>query len=426
MKKKNLLFIVVDCLRADKCYGPHKSAKTPTIDMLRRKGTTFLNAITSSTLTVPSIASVLTGTYPFLHGIRSHIELGTLNPNVTTIAEFLKQKGYNTYAEVTGPLFPQTGLNRGFDIYNFRTDGSIYSKWGESLLKRFKDRDFFEPWFLLIHLFELHIPRTIPKQYNSKEFGENTYERIVSAIDSYLGRLLEHINFKDTLIVFTGDHGEKMAETVIGEYRDKFSLTFLGFLRKLRKNRPLNQPIGHGFHVYEFLIKVPLIFVNEALFSKGLVIPDMVRLIDIFPTVIDALGIGPLNKEIHGRSLLPLVNGQHIPEVPAYCEAFGPMTKNKKQWIVGIRTSKYKFAYAPFNEKIPPELYDLENDPLEKRNIFHKQPKIAAKLKQKIIEIQSQKPKKGTEEENEPLYTKYTKKEEEMIKERLRKLGYID
>lgn len=133
--RKNVLFLLVDCLRADKCWGNKRTAKTPTIDSLCQKGTVFSQAISTTTTTSPSVASILTGVYPPVHGIRS-LSGYKLNHRMKTLAEVFLENGYNTYAEVTGPLLPVLGLNKGFDEYKLRDrNDNLYSSWYESLLR---------------------------------------------------------------------------------------------------------------------------------------------------------------------------------------------------------------------------------------------------------------------------------------------------
>ena len=123
-KQKNILIIVVDCLGADFIYK-EGMAFTPTINKLKENGYSFLNTIASTTTTTPSFASLLTGLYPFQSGVRSHSGY-SLNKDIRTIPQILRENGYNTYAEFTGPLTDKIGLSKGFDEYNFRSQKEIF------------------------------------------------------------------------------------------------------------------------------------------------------------------------------------------------------------------------------------------------------------------------------------------------------------
>jgi len=387
--KRNCLFILVDCLRADRCWGKNKTAKTPNIDMLSRRGTSFTQAIATTTTTSPSVASILTGLYPFAHGVRSLYGY-KLNSDITTLAEVFAQNGYQTYAEVTGPLMPQIGISKGFEHYYLRDKSeNIYSSWYSDLLAKFKKKQLEEPYFMFIHFFELHLPRHLAKEYDNNHFGNNRYERALSSFDVQLGKLLDYID-EDTVIVLHSDHGEKFPEIRTKEMLLKTGSYFLKLVklgRKLKKPREKLHFSGHGFHVYDYLIRVPLIFAGKGIFPEDTWISDQVRQIDIFPTIVEALGLKHDNIKIHGRSLLPLIKGQKLPQVLAYSEACGSALRDKSNWLAGIRTPKFKYVIAPYTTTIPDALYDLEKDPNEKKNIATKRPDIVQELRQKLQEI---------------------------------------
>lgn len=378
---------MVDCLRADKCWGNARTAKTPGIDALCRRGVTFTQAITTATTTSPAVASILTGLYPLVHGVRS-LRGYKLNTEVRTLAEVLSQSGYHTYAEVTGPLMPQLGISKGFTHYHLRDKSSnVYSPWYDDLLTKFRDKEFQEPYFIFLHLFELHLPRVVAKEYNNNDFGKNRYERALSSLDASLGKLLSYVD-DDTVIIFHADHGEKIAQTMLEEY----SFRIRDYLSKLKRKVGLEERgkpklQGHSFHVYDYLIRVPLVFVGKGIFPEGKVISDQVRQIDIFPTVIQALQLKYEDSKIHGRSLFPLIKGKTMPEIPAYCEACGQLLTDQTRWLAGIRSSKYKYVFTPYASNVSEELYDLEKDPNEEENIITKRPEIAQELREQLREI---------------------------------------
>lgn len=384
--KRNCLFILVDCLRADKLWNTGRSARTPNIDRLCNKGTVFTQSIATTTTTTPSVASLLTGLYPFSHGIRS-LRGYKLKSGVTTLAEVFKENGYHTYAEVTGPLMPVIGLDRGFENYHFREKSmTVYSAWFDKLLSRFRNRDFKEPYFLFIHFFELHLPRSMSTEYDKRYFGKTRYERSLSGLDNHLGELLSWVN-DDTLIILHADHGEKISETII----DRMSPKLGGYLWRLNKIRAKTSHdlyrVGHGFHVYDYLVRVPLIFAGRDIIPQNKWISDQVRQVDIFPTIVETLDLKKRDLRIDGRSLLPFIKGQTLPELPAYCEACGTGLLDKTKWLAGLRTTKYKYVFSPYTSDSTDELYDLVKDPNEKRNIISKQPEIARELRLRLREI---------------------------------------
>lgn len=424
-KQRNVLFLLVDDLRADRCWGNNKPNKTPTIDLLRESGTAFTQAIAVSSTTTPSVGSILTGNYPFTHGIRSIMGY-KLDSDVKTLAEVFKENGYNTYAEVTGPLLPESGLSRGFDEYQYRDVAhDVYSQWGECLVKKFKNKEFKEPWFVFIHFWEMHYPRRIPDESEStvhffRSVDRSLYETALTYLDMYFKRLLKNFD-EDTIILLHADHGEKIAETLLQKYLLGFE-NLLWFFKKrlgLRKEGEILPTVGHGFHVKEYLVRVPLIFVGKGVFPENKMISDQVSQIDVFPTLVDALGLSTSDEiRFQGRSLMPLIRNERMPEIPIFSEACGHHLGDKKRWFVGIRTSKYKFYYSPYNDKFSEQLYDLDNDPAEKRNIINEKRDIAQKLKE-IFEISRKKAEKKWKKHV------YSSDEKKKIEEKLRRLGYI-
>jgi len=385
--KKNCLFILVDCLRADKCFGNSRTARTPTIDSLCQRGTAFTQSITTTTTTSPSVASILTGLYPLRHGVRS-LSGYKLNPSVRTLGQIFRDNGYHTYAEVTGALVPQIGLNKWFEQYNCRRGyENVYSSWYDDLLEKFLYRKFEEPWFIFLHLFELHLPRQLRPKYNSRNFGANGYERALSSLDASLADLVRCVD-DNTIIVFHADHGEQIAQGMLQEHAVRLTRYPIALGRKLRlKSASRLHRLGHGFHVYDYLVRVPLIFVGRGILPENKIIPAQVRQIDIFPTIVDLLGLEHPDSRLNGRSLLPLMKGEELPEIPAYCEACGGSLGDKSRWLAGLRTPKWKYVFAPYSNDVADELYDLENDPAEKENIASKRPRVARELRNRLLEI---------------------------------------
>lgn len=419
--QRNVVFLLIDCLRADMCWGEGRTVKTPNIDSLCRRGTTFTQAISTVPFTPPAVASILTGLYPFGHGLRP-IETFRLNRGVKTLAEIFHENGYHTYAELTGPLASQTGLDKGFNYYHLRSKTAhIYTPWFGNLLANFKDKEFEEPYFIMLHFFELH-QRLLAKEYDSNEFGRDKYERALSSFDAQLGELLNCLD-DNTVIILHADHGEKIYKTVA---REKFGAIFMRFYHQYRRlkrrftGKQAHRMIflsGHGFDIYDYLLRVPLVFSGKGIFPESKVISDQVRQIDIFPTLVEALGLKHDDIKIHGRSLLPLINGKEMPELPAYAEVRGPILPQNR-WLAGIRTSKYKYIFAPYASNIPDELYDLEKDPDEQKNIATDQPEIAQQLRQELEAIQ-----KADEKEEERTLSKEA---EEELKKRLKAFGYLE
>ncbi len=384
MAKPNILFLVVDCFRADYAYKPGL-ARTPNLDRLVKEGFSFTSAVSHATTTTPSFANLLTGRYAFEHGVRAHSGM-KLNPEVRTLPEFLREGGYATRAEVTGPLGPEIGLTRGFDTYHHRDRRqSENTAWGADLLGSFRAMP--APWFTLLHLWGLHRNRQVLPQCRNAECGDTTYGRALSSIDLFLGRLLDALP-ANTLVALTGDHGEEISYGAWDEAVKKFRRKWFKFLHKRHlTRRHVSHGLrgcsdGHGNGIYDVLVRVPLTF-------HGAGIPagrseTQVRHIDILPTLLEAAGV-PRPKEITGESLLGMIHGEAGRHRDAYLEASGVVMLNPREWLAGLRVeNRYKYIRALSNPGFAPELYDLQADPGERRNLVASLPEVAADLNARI------------------------------------------
>ena len=204
----NILLIVADCARSDRWLGPGRTARTPHVDRLALEGLALPTAIVEKACTTPSFSTLLTGLYSPRHGV--HLVWGYRLPDqVPMLTHTLTQRGYQTYAEVTGPLLPEMGLARGFEQYTYRapTDG-LHTAWGDQFVQRLRAGHYRAPWLIMLHLWELHPQRRIAPEFNTPDFGDEEYDRAVSSLDAQLARVFAATP-DNTLTVFTGDHGEK-------------------------------------------------------------------------------------------------------------------------------------------------------------------------------------------------------------------------
>ncbi len=207
-KRPNVLLVVLDCARSDRWVGDRRTSQTPVMDRLVSEGVSLPTTIVERSCTTPAFASLMTGTYSYQHGVWG---LGgyRLLDDLPTLPEVLRAAGYRTYAEMTGPMVPVTGCDRGFGEYGYRAAYDfMHTRWGELFCERLRTGAFHEPWFLMLHLWELHTPRQITPAFDSPAYGENTYDRSASSLDAQLGRIVELLP-ANTLTVVTGDHGEK-------------------------------------------------------------------------------------------------------------------------------------------------------------------------------------------------------------------------
>jgi len=362
----NVLIITLDTLRADRvgCYG-YLEAKTPNMDELAKIGVKFENTVCQAPLTLPSHASLFTGLYPHYHQVRDNGAY-YLDKRFKTLAEIFKEREYRTAAFIGAfPVDSRFGLDQGFDVYDdkfreeekFKTFYSerkaeeVFLTFNEWFLNNFRDK-----FFTWIHYYDPHLPYDPPSPY--KEQFSDPYDGEVAYSDFYVGQIIDLLKEKDvfekTLVVIASDHGEGL-----GEHRE----------------------IDHGIFLYNTTLKVPLIFCAPQNLPSNKVIISQVRLIDIFPTVLDMLKI-PISKEVQGESLIPYVEGRENKDLVSYIETVHPREMFRWADLKGIMNTKMKFIDAP-----KPELYDLKKDPEEKNNLYQKERQIALRMKEELAEL---------------------------------------
>jgi arylsulfatase A-like enzyme/Tfp pilus assembly protein PilF len=357
----NVLLVTIDTLRADALgsYG-NRAAATPVLDRLAAAGVRFERARAHNVVTLPSHANILSGRYPFEHGLRDNA--GYRFPaGLDTIATLLKRRGYRTGAFVSAfPLDSRFGLDRGFDLYDDQLGDPervasfrMTERAGAltvAAARRFIDREPRGPWFCWVHLYEPHAPYE-PQGALAVRFAENPYEGEVAAADEalapLLGPLLSDGGQGHTLVIVTSDHGESL-----GEHGEK----------------------THGVFAYDATLRVPLIlFAPEILDPR--VVSDPVRHVDILPTVMDALG-APIPSELPGRSLLTLAAGKAQAPETSYFEALTASANRGWAPLHGVVRDERKYIDLPL-----PELYDLRTDPSERANLVASSPAAALTLK---------------------------------------------
>ncbi len=397
--KPNLVLVVADTLRADALgiYGA-PAESSPRIDAFAREGVVFRRAYAQSSWTRPSIATILTGLYPPEHGAVR--KLDPLPEQVDTLAEFLQRRGYWTAAFVTNiNVAPIFNFDQGFGEYHYLAP-SFYFGASDSatrlasykilrlLRERFwKHRIYFQhyyqdaevvtaavsrwlsakppqPFFLLVHYMDPHDPyfeipyngRGIARVANPRPHADQAeemrrlYAQDVRYFDEHFGALLDqfrsHGLMDNTWFVFAADHGEEFFE---------------------------HGGWWHGTTLYEEQIHVPLIWRGPAL-SPGFR-SDLALTIDIFPTAVRALGYEP-PRELPGVNLL-------AEAPPAERMVFAEEELEGNQ-LAMVRLGPEKLILAnPGNprglEEI--ELYDLEKDPLERRNLARERPERVGELR---------------------------------------------
>jgi arylsulfatase A-like enzyme/cytochrome c-type biogenesis protein CcmH/NrfG len=345
-RARNLLLITIDTLRADRvgAYG-YTRARTPRLDALARSGAVFERAYAAAPITLPSHATILSGRYPPGHGARDNGM--KVSPATPTLATILKAQGFRTAAFVAAfPLDHQFGLDRGFDVYgdrlprdrmgrptNERSAADVVND-ATAWLRSQPEPSGAQPSgpvFLWTHFFEPHAPY----EGDPSRPVADRYDEEVATVDREIGRLLDAFGDRlhDTLVVAAGDHGEAFGEH--GEY-------------------------AHSIFVYDTTLRVPLIIAGPGIGARR--IRDATTLADIAPTVGRQLGIGI--KDVDGADLSRAMAGEAIAVRELYAESFAPLLEFGWAPLRAVRSGSWKFVAAP-----RPELYDVDRDAAEARNV---------------------------------------------------------
>ena len=476
-KKANIIFLLIDDLRLDKFSGKNRACHTPNIDMLVSKSVFFNSAISSADGTFMSMGSIFTSQYPHKTGIT----WANNHSKSRKIFENLKLSGYELHATIPNYDFFRT-LSKSFkkencDMFDAKISG-LTDNVGEIILKHLNKMK--SPWFYYIHMMDLHISRPVSSNFNSKIYGDNEYERKLSLIDSWIGKILDNVDLENTFFIVTSDHGEyvldnnmrpdfipiiqqksllqndkskslkslsdriikynyeiQVLETKKNNLSSDLEIDIINkkiseITKKRNKELPLSWKVGlFGFktvrkilasyrkkkfqksldsyeirstykrgknYLYDEAIRVPLLFMGPGI-QHSRTINDLVRHVDIFPTMANLMKFPINSKSIDGRSLLNIINGESEIEIPAIIESM-PALSTPIGDVIGVRTSKYKYFRSRSNSKLNVTLFNLINDPKEISNLAKTEPKIVDEM-ENILNENWEKPPIINEEIND-------------------------
>ncbi|MCP4641500.1 MAG: sulfatase-like hydrolase/transferase [bacterium] len=378
--RPNVLIITIDTLRADHlgCYG-YGPPTSPTIDALAADGALFTKAFAQRGLTWPSLASIMTSTYPITHGVRTN---GVRFPGeIATVATALKEEGYACVALMANAVQQDW---YGFDEVQYVKDQDLcLATWNRI------DALHEEPFLLWVHYIAPHIPYEPADEYldrfdpdyagtydgerdtlngitkDQTDLTDEDLAHIVALYDGEIAwiddqvrdtlKILDHYGIKDnTLIVFTSDHGEDLYQH--------------------------NRYFDHLASVYDSVLHVPLFF-HLPDRMPALRCETMIETIDIAPTILDIVGVDAPGS-FQGTSLIPLIDGRTLDL------DLGPAFAEWQDQIVTVRTEARRYVHNPLEHhprwligdtepRYPiakEELYDLKSDPAEARNLIDTNP----------------------------------------------------
>jgi arylsulfatase A-like enzyme len=416
-RAEDVILVSIDTLRADRLgsYGRDPSF-TPNIDAFRKDAVLFEQTIAHSPSTLSSHASLFTSLIPHHHGasIKGRKRLA---PDHLTVAEVLRAEGLKTAAfHGGGQLDAVFGIDQGFDVYEvpghppgevpFR---DVFQPTVEAALAWLEENGQ-QPFFLFAHTYEIHHPYTpTPEDLAAVETGyegdlpsaisidmlsginakrtavspedlrhiESTYEAELRSVDAAFGKLIAGLRrlefYESSLIIFTSDHGEEFGE---------------------------HGTIGwHSHTLYDELLRVPLLIKYPGSWHAGQTLSDQVRLLDVAPTILGALGVERPSL-FQGANLTHYAGGGPPPAPYAVSVLDGGGTS--------VRTPEWK--------RIRRSLFNLSEDPAETEDVAHLYPGTSEKLRRIKLELVTEGPSIGTTEA--PISPE--------LRERLESLGYVE
>ncbi len=405
--RPNLVLIVIDTLRSDRLsfYG-HSANTAPFLASLAEQSLVFTNAHSTSSWTGPAMASLFLSLHPFQHGMhiaslgadRESFEVKVLPDSVPTLAESLREVGYETYAVTDNQnVSEEPGFSRGFDRFasTHYESAVVVSQtldaWRDDILSS-------QPFFLYVHYMDPHLP------YNAREpwYGENSaageeddnadtlarYDSEIRYVDQFVEKLFDSFDWgDDTVVVVTSDHGEEFGDH--GGYQ-------------------------HGRTLYREVVDIPLLLHSPARWPTARRIDERASLIDIAPTFL-ALARHPGAPTHVGRSLLP-EDRAAAPERSVYTqliwedEGKGSRVRSESR---GVIRGDFKFLD---HDRAPDQLFDLGADQNEMQSVLAQHPEVAKRLAEDLSDAMESSPRFEPGTARIPLSPKQI--------EKLKALGY--
>ena len=389
-----MLLITLDTTRADHlgCYG-YSLGTSPRLDELARRSTVFTNAMCTAAVTPVSHASILSGQFPYTHGLRvlHGVTENKLPADTVTLAEVLRDDGYRTAAFISAfPAGSRFGLEQGFGTFDedfLKTSMSEIVTRGGAINTGSNQRGAAEttdralqwlantegPFFAWLHYFDPHDVKLMPPKDYRAEFPplkgpprerlKAMYDIEIQYMDQQIGRVFDALEAAgrshDTIVVIVSDHGEGLGD------HDWWT---------------------HGI-LYSEQIRAPLIVHAPGLAPSR--VDHLVRIVDIMPTVLELAGLDPAAvADMDGVSLVPALDGDtDDPGLFAYADSVNMLTytattgdqDKKNDMLFAVMDREWKYIHHALRTK-ESELYHLTEDPHELTNLYTERPDQVQRL----------------------------------------------
>lgn len=478
----DIVFIVFDTLRADRlgCYG-YDRPTSPHIDAFAADATLFRWAISPGVWTLPAHASMFTGLFPSQHGADFGRDRLWLDGGFTTLAECLKERGYQTMALSNNPLVsPWTNLTQGFDRFvdpgqltyakrngprdfvqyvcmNDAPLGPLLGRWfahdaggrattelAESWLG---SRDRSRPLLLFVNYMETHRRYDPPEAYRRAFVAPEQFARSYR-IDQSDPAVWQYVLARkpiyepEEIAILSDLYDARVREVddrfaeMIGLLAEEINLDEAIVILTADHGESLGEHrmLDHQYCVYNTLIHVPLIVRwPKALRHRNL--DELVQTSDLFPTILGWLDIEAEQPvEMMSRSLMTALTPAALDASRRVYTQYLNWPTNQLElvqrlnpdfdpspWKMGYRVIFEKPWKLIYREDVTGELYHFENDPMEKKDLVGPASKTAQRLQGKLTEWS----KSFAEYDPNRAVDQPTRQATEELRQRLRNLGYV-
>lgn len=389
--------MAIDTLRADHLshYG-YKRDTGKGLDAFARQATRFEHAYAPTGWTSPSVASLLTGLHPERHHVRL---LGQALPKKwQTLAEVLHRAGYTGIGNsFNHNITRRTRFHRGFAVFESHNGRAGAYDDISKMMNRAKlwMNNGSRPFFMYLQPMNVHGPYRVPNKHRKTLLGRtprggftffggiagqimrgelelrrrfskgqrrslvDQYDTAIRYTSDQLGGLLRHMQergiYDETLIVITSDHGEELFD---------------------------HGGFNHGYSLHREVLHVPL-YIKLPGQTESLTVKHWVSLMDVFPTIVDALGL-EVPPNLHGRSLAPLLRGEPLKDVRKLAHV---TSWRKRCTAQALSWDRYKLVQIRRSYEAPKgavRLYDLEQDPAEMKDVSAQHPDVVDRYRAEL------------------------------------------
>lgn len=449
--RPNVVIVLLDTLRPDRLgvYGCERGT-SPRLDALADRFFVFENAQSAAPWTAPSLISLMTSSYPDVHGVQGFPIPDRLTEGLPTLAEVLRRAGYDTAAFTEGGYAKgDFGLDRGFRLYpdnpgdakGYASNLSHPSRLASNLDRTVEwlrdERE--DPFFLFFHTYEVHLPLRAPEEdirtfvpdfdeaehtrrfeaaiadWNARreldpenaralsrrmfqlgfsqlgfaqlpriedrrelmaasaELGiplefdvairapenrqwvQDIYDAEVHYTDRQLQRLWDALADEgledNTIVVVISDHGESLGD---------------------------HGRLGHGEDLHEELLRVVLMLRAPEFAGAPRRVPEVVRSVDVMPTVLELVGYAPDDLRLQGRSLVPLMQGSGAAGVAFSHASHAHHLDGQADRRQTVRSDRWRLILDPDTGET--QLFDTAGDAGETRDVAAEHPDVVAEL----------------------------------------------